>query len=148
MRYIVTFGGVFIAIAVILYFISPFAPLLLLLSLVIQVPIILFIVRYTTDTSYAQRVDQREQQFEEDGNAAAWLKEEEQEANSIGFKYWSKKGRYQNMLTRAELLHRLGRSDEAAALAADIENAKLPPHAATRHKELLQTLNDGETAQP
>lgn len=122
--------------AAILYFFHPMAPVFLLLSMVIQLPIIYFVMRYTSSNSYADRVWERKKQFEKDGDAAAWLKQEQREADAPGFQYWSKKGRNRNMLIRANLLHILEEQAGADALLQMIDESAL----GREDTELYKTL--------
>lgn len=114
-----------LALAVLLYFFHPLAPVFLLLSVAIQLPLIYVIVRVSFSSGYADRVYERKQRFEKDGDAAAWLAEEEREARGVGFRYWSAKSRNKNALLRAGLLQKLGREADAKQALAEVLPAKL-----------------------
>ncbi len=103
----------FLGLGLILYLVNPFAPLLLLGSLIIQLPIVYFIAKHSYGGAYAQRVQARKEQFEQDGDTAHWLAKEEQEVASFGYKLLSPKAKTKNALLRARLLSQLNRNEEA-----------------------------------
>lgn len=145
-RFIIAFGILFVVLAVILYFVNPLAPLLLVLSLVVQVPLIVIITRTSMAGSYADRAHARRQAFEKDGNAAAWLAGEENEAHSIAFRYLSKTGKMRNALNRAQPLCLLGRTEEAARLLEEVNPARLVRQEVERYEAIQQCIQQAEDA--
>lgn len=127
-----------------LYWVHPLAPLFLLLSVLIQLPIILLITRASFTSSYNDRVWARKEQYEKDGDAAAWLAQEQAEAKGVGFRYWSSKGRMRNMLLRAKLLTELGQKDQAALLLAEIIPGKLSAEDQAGYAGLVASGETGE----
>lgn len=123
--YLVVIGLVFVGLCIVLYFIHPLAPLLLLASVLIQGPIVYAITLAKMNGSYQERAYQRQTQYEKDKDAAAWLKQEQQEAASVGFKYWSSRSRCLNALNQAQPLTALGRLEEARVYMDQVEPGKL-----------------------
>lgn len=118
----------------------PFAPLVLLGSLLVQLPIIATLTRRGLSASYVQRAAARYAQYLESGDAAEWLAAESAEMQSAGYRYWSGAGRALNALNRAEAATALGFCDEAAQALADAEAAKLPAHEAQRFETVVLAL--------
>ncbi|MDL2294602.1 hypothetical protein LJC60_08250 [Ruminococcaceae bacterium OttesenSCG-928-D13] len=139
-RALIIAAAVLLAFGVGLYFVNPWGPLLLLLTLAIQLPIIYAITKSTMNSSYRDRAFERRQQFAEDGDADAWLAGEEKEAASVGYKYWSPAARAQNVLARAEALAELDRSSDAANLLAELDEKKLPSHDRTRFDAVVERI--------
>lgn len=140
--YLVPFFLIFLALGIVLFFFSPYAPLLLVLSLAIQLPVIYFIARSSTGSSYRERADARREQYERDRDAQAWLKQEEKEAASIGYRYWSKAGKSLNQLNQAFLLAQLGRMEEAKSRIDNIQPAKLAKADREQYEKLLQEMEE------
>lgn len=131
---------VLLVLAAALYFVHPVAPLLLLFSLLVQLPIIAALVSSSFTGSYRQRAEERLRRYGADGDAAAWLAEEQAEAKGVGFAYWSSAGRALNTIARAEALCALGRRDEAAALLDAVEAARVDKRDAERYGALRRQL--------
>lgn len=138
--YFIIIGIVLVALAVVLYIINPWAPLFLLASLMIQIPIIYGITKATMNFSYQDRAYDRRMAFEESGDAAAWLAGEQKEAHSVGQKFWSSRSKELNRLNQAAPLCALGRKNEAAELLAQVDEAKLEATARKRYDELVEEL--------
>lgn len=124
-KYILPFIAVFVALAVLLFFIHPFAPLLLLLSIIIQAPLVWYYVRSAYAKSSKEHEETRRHQFEADGDAEGWLALEERDAASVAYRYWPRATRDHNVLKRVELLLVLKRPEEAQALMDTLEQRKL-----------------------
>lgn len=121
LKYLLPLALVLVAVGVVLFFINPLAPLLLLLSVAIQAGILWLVLRNAQNTAYDARLDARRAQFAEDGDADAWLRQEDAEAASLARVFWSRYTKRQNALARAELLHLAGREDEARAVLAEVD---------------------------
>ncbi len=124
-RYILPLVGVFVALGVGLYFVNPYAPLLLLASLIVQAPVVYLIARLSYAGGYSDRLHARREAYEKDGDAQSWLAQEQKEAESFGFALLSAKTRAQNTLLRAELLGEIGNNNESSLLLNDIELCRL-----------------------
>ncbi len=124
-RFLLPLGIVFVVLAVVLYFFHPLAPLFLLASLLIQIPIVLVVSRVNMNKGYEDRSFERRLQYQQDGDAAAFFAAEEREAGGAGFAYWSPRAKALSRLCRAELLCELRRGSEAAELLAAIDEKKL-----------------------
>ena len=131
-----------------LYFVHPYAPLVLLLSLLIQAPLVWVITHGRLNRGYQERAEQRRKDYEMDGDAEKWLRGEEAEANSVGYRYWSPNSRMKSVLNRAEPLLALGRGREAAQLLAEVEPARLDGPSVARYEELMCVLRSGCPASP
>ena len=95
--------------------------LLLLLSVVIQAGILWLVLRNAQNTAYDARLDVRRAQYAEDGDAEAWLRQENAEAASLTRVFWSSYTKRQNALVRAELLHLTGREGEALTALGEVD---------------------------
>lgn len=124
--YLLIIAGIFVALAIVLFFFSPWAPLFLLASIAIQAPIIIIITRTNLTAGYRDRAFERRAQYQKDGDAQGWLDAEQRDASGVGFRFWSSAGRAQSLLNRADALSELERGDEAAALLAELDTQKLP----------------------
>lgn len=121
MKYLLPMGAGFVVLGVILFFLNPYAPLILVASILIQAPIVWFLVTSSYRNSYRERSEQRKLRFEKDSDANKWLEEEEKESRSIGRKYWSKSGNALSILNRTEALLFLERNETAKELWATLE---------------------------
>lgn len=139
-KYVLVIVGFYAVLGVVLYFLHPLGPLFLLLSLLIQAPLVFVISRVNYNSAYLERAAQRREEYAQTGDARVWLEGEEKEARSIGFKYWSSKGRALNTLNRAAALAALGENQQCAALLVSIETAKLSKQAALEYQRLQQQL--------
>lgn len=135
--YLIPFLCVFTALAIGMAFLNPVALLLVLLSMVIQAPIIWIMAQGSYTGRYLERAEARREQFELDGDAAKWLAAEEEEANSKGYRYWSKSGRIHSMLNRARALRALERDAEARALLSEIDPAMLGTRELERYSDII-----------
>lgn len=140
LKYLLIFAGAVVALGIVLYFVTPWAPLALAASLVIQLPIIVILTRTNLTAGYRDRAFARRARFAEDGDAAAWLAEEQREAVSQGYRFWSRAGRAQSALNRADALAELGRGNEAAALLAEIEEKTLPAADRQRYQTIVERI--------
>lgn len=139
--YLVGLGVIFVGLAVGLFFVTPYAPLFVLASLVIQAPIIYFIARTTLATSYYDRAAKRRTQYEEDGDAEVWLAAEEKEVSGGAYKGFSRYGKSLNALNRAQALHALGRKDEAKNCLAQVNEKVLNHVTLPVYEELSDKLS-------
>ncbi len=133
----------FVALAVLLSFLSPWAPVLLLASLLLQAPIVYFIARFNYDSAYAERLYRRKLAFEKEPEASPFLEKEEQEASGFGYRLLSRKHKCENHLIRAELLQKLQRFPEAAALLSELDPSRLDSVQAERYAAAC-TLRDAQ----
>ena len=137
--------GLFL-LGVLLYLWYPLAPLLLAVSILIQLPFIFLVSRRSFKKSYLQRLEERKTVYEKTGDAGIWLEQEENEARSIGFRYWSSRGKALNALTRAELLFLLERREDAEQLLKEIQFLKLEKPDLVKYKKLVcQTSGEENT---
>ena len=136
--FLVPVGIVVAVIMVLLYFLHPLGPVVLLISLAIQVPIIWVVTRTSMTKGYEDRAYERRQQFQIDGDAQAFLEMEEQEAGGAGFTYWSRRAKSLSALNRAELLTELDRQDEAAVLLADVDTKAIDRENRRRFDEAVE----------
>lgn len=146
--YFIIIGAVLFVLAVVLYIINPWAPLFLLASLVIQIPIIYGITKASMNFSYQDRAHDRRVAFEATGDAEAWLAGEQKEAGSVGQKFWSSRSKELNLLNQAAPLCALGRKNEAAELLAWVNEEKLEATARKRYDELVEELRAEAPAAP
>ncbi len=137
-KYLVPTGITLLLLAVVLFFINPWAPLLLLASLLIQAPLIWLLVVSSYSNSYKDRTRERITAFEKDKDAQKWLAEEEKELKSIGRRYWSKGGENLSLLNRAQVYAALGNWEQAEALLAGVEEKRLSSMDLPRYKKLLE----------
>lgn len=121
-----------------LWFVHPFAPLVLLASLLIQLPIVFGIITVTFGSAYRDRAWERRQQYLKDGDAEAWLQGEETEAKAVQQRYWSRGGKTLASLNRAEAMFAAGQGERAAALLAAADPKFL---SGDDRKRLLTLLN-------
>ncbi len=145
LKYLLPIAIVLVVIGVLLYLLHPLAPLLLVLSVLIQAPLVWHYFRVSYAKGFQQREQERKQQYEEDGNAAAWLALEEADAASVGYKYWARAYRDENALNRACLLVKLGRGQEAQALLDGLEPAKLTRTNRNRYGGIAAELREAGT---
>lgn len=131
---------VLLALGVGLYFVHPLAPLALLLSLLIQLPIIFLLAKSSLNSSYRDRAYQRRQLYLKDGDAEALWEGERKEAASVGYRYWSRGTKTLCQLNQAEALVALDRHDEAAEHLALAEEEKLDSHSRERFDAVVQAL--------
>ncbi len=144
LKYLLPIAAVLLVLAVALFFINPVAPLFLLLAVAVQVPIVYGMTASVQNNAYEARNDLRQKQFDEEGDAAAWLAQEDAEAQSIQRMFWSKGTKRLNALSRAEMMHVLGREEEAKATLA---GAGVSPTAATDYeKKRFSVLRQVDTA--
>lgn len=122
---VTVFIVVLLLLSVLLYLLHPLAPLFLLASVLVQLPLIWIVSRMTFTKSYQQRWEDRQKAFLKDQNAEEWLQQEEKEAKSTGFQYWSGKGKSKNYLTQADLLLQLKRTADAKEILQLVNTAKL-----------------------
>lgn len=146
--YLVPVVVVFAVLAVVLFFINPLGPLLLLASLVVQLPIIYIISRTAFSSGYADRSYNRRQQFLEDGNAAHWLEAEQKEERSVGFSFWSAASKTDNNLNQAEAMIALGLWRDAAGKLAAVDEKKLGKTRRQRYDELAESLAAADKDSP
>lgn len=123
--YLGIFLAIFIAIEIALYFVHPFAPAIVFLSFLVQAPIIFLLFKAKTNGSYEERAAKRKEVFNEDHDAEKWLKKEEAETVSIGYKYWSKSGKSLSALNRAEISKLLKQNDQVVELLSQVQAEKL-----------------------
>jgi hypothetical protein len=123
--YLAGFAIFLAALAAGLFFITPWAPLFVLLSLGVQAPVVLLITATSLNGGYRDRAFERRGQYEKDGDADAWLAAEAREALSVGYRYFSSGTKSHSALNRAQALAALGRYDEGAALLAEVDEKKL-----------------------
>lgn len=146
--YIAAIAGGLCLLSLVLLWFHPLAPLLLWASVLLQAPIIYLISRTNYDAAYRERQHQRREAYEKDGDAAAFLAQEEHEATSFGYRLLTAKSRSDNRLNCAELLLALNRPPaEAEALLQALGGEKLNEAQATRLstlQEQLQTKKDTE----
>lgn len=116
---------VFVGTEIALYFLHPVVPLLVLLSLAIQFPIIWGLFKAKTGTSYAQRWQERKYQFQQDNDVEKWLLQEQLETKNIGYEYWSAKSKSLCFLQQAELWLLLNKPVEARECLAKVIPGKL-----------------------
>lgn len=140
LKFILPFIAIFVAIAILLFILQPLAPLLLLLSVIIQAPLIYYYIHSAYKRTFQQNEATRRAQFEADGDAALWLAVEEREARSTTFRYWPRSSRDGNTLTRVELLLELGRGEEAQALLESLEQRKLSVPNLTKFFDLQRKI--------
>ena len=140
--FLVPVGIVVAVLAVILYFVHPLAPLVLLASLLVQVPIIVIVTRVNMTHGYEDRAYERSVQYKKDGDAAACLAAEEREASSAGFEYWSPRAKNLSRLNRAGLLADLDRPAEAALLLADIDTKAIDKTNRQRFDEITARMRE------
>ena len=140
--YLLPFAIGFFALGVGLFFVNPLAPLLLLASLAIQLPIVVSITRVNLGAGYRDRAFERRRSCREGGDAAEWLAAEEREAAGLGYKYWSRATRDLSLLNRAEPLALLGRGHEAAELLAELEEKRLDGYNRGRFDEIVALIRE------
>lgn len=143
LKYLLIAAGVAVALAVGLSFITPWAPLVLAASLIIQLPIVVILTRTNLTAGYRDRAFARRARFAEDGDAVAWLAEEQREAAGQGTRFWSRAARAQSALNRADALAELGRNSEAAGLLAEIEEKTLPAADRRRYQDIVERIQAG-----
>lgn len=127
-----------------LYRIHPAAPLMLLLSLAVQVPIVILVARAALGGSYRQRAQQRLLAYQAGGAAQQWLNEENAEANTTGYKYWSTSGKALLALNRAQAAYAAGRTEQAASHLDNLQMQKLNQQDMQRFQLLTQQLASGK----
>lgn len=140
-------GLALLGLGVGLYFIHPLAPVLLVLSVGIQIPIILRLMHARSTGSYRQRADARRRRYAQDADAERWLAAEEQEAAGPGVRFWSPAGRMLSLLNRAEALCALRRRAEAAILLGQVEPDALDEADRPRYEQVVFDLRENQ-AQP
>lgn len=143
LKYLLPLAAVLLALGVALFFFHPLAPLLLLLSILVQAGVLWLVLRNTQNTAYGARLDARRAQFDEDGDAETWLAQENAEASSLFRIFWSGYTRRQNTLARADLLHLTGREDEAQAVLAQVDGKALTA-TDRKHYAVLNALTPTE----
>lgn len=131
-----------------LWFIHPYAPLALLLSLAIQLPLIYGILHVTVGSAYKDRAWERRQQYLKDGDAEEWLRGEETEARSVQYRYWSRGGRTLAALNRAEAAWAAGQKEKAAAALAAADPKYLSRDDEARSRKLLGQMTNREPYEP
>lgn len=146
MKYLIPFVVILVALAVGLSFVTPWAPVFVLASVLIQVPIIWRMFSSSQDNGYDTREQERVVQFEIDGDAALWLEAEEREAASIGYRYYSKANRDRNRLNRANMLVKLNRAGEAKELLEEMDPKKLNRGNLLRYNDAMVGINEGESS--
>ncbi|MFV0353199.1 MAG: hypothetical protein ACK5JF_12970 [Oscillospiraceae bacterium] len=124
---------------------NPFAPLIVVLSLLIQAPLIYGIGQVVFGKSYQKRTEERREKFLKDNNLDSFLLEEEKEAKGPGFAYWSLAGKYTNYLNRAELLLLAQRQEDAMQLLAQVDPRRLRQEDKERY---LAILNNDKSILP
>lgn len=139
-KYIIPFIAVFVAIGILLFCFHPLAPLLLVLSVLIQAPLVWYYIRSAYAKSSKDKEKTRKCQFEQDGDAEAWLALEEQDAKSVTFRYWPRASRDGNVLNRVELLIRLEKIPEAQELVDTLEQKKLSVPNLTRCLDIMRQI--------
>ncbi|MDL2254068.1 hypothetical protein LJC49_08400 [Ruminococcaceae bacterium OttesenSCG-928-I18] len=143
-KYLLPIAGFFVLLGVVFYFINPYAPLLLLGSLIIQAPIIYYISWYSYNTAYSERQAKRKQKFEQDRDAESWFQEEKREAGSLGFKLLSAKAKSQSALLRAWLAVELSLYEEAEDFLTDVNIEKLDDEDNNRYYVVVGVLEKRE----
>ncbi len=123
--YVLPLVVVFVFLAVLLWFVSPWAPVLLLASLLLQAPIVFLIAKYTYNSAYEERLHTRKLAFEKEQEVDTFLQKEEQEAASFGYRLLTKKNKTQNILTRAEFLIVLEEFAKAEELFCELDPSSL-----------------------
>lgn len=141
-KYLLPVAIVLIVLAVVLFFVNPWAPLFVLASVLIQIPIIWGMFKSSQDKSYDVREQERIVKYEIDGDATSWLEAEEKEASSVGYKYYSKASRDRNVLNRANMLVKLNRPDEAKVLLEGLDPQRLNKGNMKRYNDATQGIND------
>ena len=136
---------VFAALGFVLYRLHPYAPLLLLASLLIQAPIVYLLTRNAYNSGYDQRSRARQEQFDQDGDAEAWLAGEEQESKSLTYRFLSSAAKAKNSLVRADLLLRLGRRAEAEELLVSLAAESLNKVNKERYDALMGNIKAAGT---
>lgn len=139
-KFLLFFCPVLVLLAVVLFFVHPLAPLVLLLSVLIQLPIVYIISQVNMNKGYEDRAFARKTQHEKDKDAAAWLQEEEKEAAGAGFKYWSKRAKSLSALNRAQLLLEMEMPRQAAALLAQVQENKIDKINRQRFLQMVEKL--------
>lgn len=134
----------FVVLGVVLYFIHPFAPVLLAASILIQLPLVWILTSSSYNSAYRERSEQNRQKYMKSRDAGHWLEQEDKEASSFGYRFLNQAAKQQNAIIRAELLLQLGRRDEAQTLINSIGNAKINPKLASRYEELHSMLEQTE----
>lgn len=150
-RPLVIAGLVLVVLCVLLYFISPWAPLALLGCIAILAPIFYGIIRTTYNSAYRDRAFARHTRYEEDGDAAALLREEQAEAAALGYRYLSANSRGINVLNQALALAALARPEEAAEALAKVDAKRLAKPYDASYEALrarLQAANSGAEQSP
>ena len=137
-KYLVPTGIVLLGLGVILYFLHPLAPLLLVASILIQAPVVWLLVASSYRNSYKDRTRERIKDFEKDNDAQKWLKQEEMELKSIGRKYWSKSGESLSALNRAQIYAVLGNWQQASELLGVVQEKRLSSLDTPRYKKLVE----------
>lgn len=136
--WVILFAVILLLILFAAYRINPYAPLFVILSLLIQAPIIYGVARVVFGKSYRQRAKERRDKFLKDGDLALCLQQEENEASSAEFAHWSLGGRYANYINRAELLLLAERREEAWTLLFCINPSYLNTEDKERYYKLMQ----------
>lgn len=139
-KYVIGAVVLLAVLAALLYLVHPLGPLFLLLSVLVQAPIIFGISRHNFKTSYIQRSEQRRAEYEKEGDGEAWLAAEEAEARSVGYKYWSRAGRSLNALNRADALCAVGREADGRAALEQAEYMRLEAPDRKRYDALAERL--------
>ncbi|MGD9559741.1 MAG: hypothetical protein AB7V55_03940 [Oscillospiraceae bacterium] len=135
-RWLLAAAGLLV-LAGLLWLLHPLAPVLLLGSLLIQLPLIWGVARRQFAVGYRRRAAQRRAAWRAGGPAAAFLQAEQQEADAPAFRHWSRGAKALSALCRAEALWALGRGHEAAALLAGLQREKLEADEQQRYDELV-----------
>ena len=114
LKYLLLIVGIFVVLGIILYWFHPYAPFFLVASILIQAPIIYFILKSSYCNSYEERIHKRREKYEEEGEWEEWLEREEREAGSVGFRLLPPRARAESSLTvlrlRREALWPVARS--------------------------------------
>lgn len=140
LKYLIPFFAILAALAVLLFFIHPFAPLLLVLSILIQAPLVWYYVRSAYAKNCKSKESERRQNYEIYGDAEGWLALEEKDAASVAYRYWPRAYRDKNVLRRAELLIKLDRAEQAQELLEGIEQRKLSVPNLTQYLDIQKTI--------
>ncbi len=125
-RFFLIAVGVLVAICVGLWFLHPIAPLLIVLSLAVQLPVAYALMRKRLTSGYLKRTEGYRKELLQSGDANAWLCAEQGETLAKEYSLWHKKLRLLNLLNRAEALAMLGQKDEVRRLLQEIAGASLP----------------------
>ncbi len=139
---------ILVGLAVLLSFVSPWAPVLLLASLLLQAPVIYLIAKFTYDSAYTERLYARKLAFEKDNDADIFLQKEKEETSSFGYRLLSRKNKMQNCLIQAEMLVKLCRFSEADALLCSINTSHLRHEDAARFTLCKNACTEQEATEP